>query len=51
MLEERLNAWVEKVLKAHAEKGMGIDTYQMIVDIDKIIAEEFDHDYVFDENR
>lgn len=50
MLEQRLNEWVAKVIKA-SEPGGCVNTYRMIVDIDKIIAEEFDHEPVLAENR
>ena len=49
MLEKRLNEWMEKVIEAHKSNGMA-DTYQMMVDVDRIIAEEFDREPVFDEN-
>ena len=49
MLEERLNEWMQKVLKAHNNNDpyVCVDNYKMIVDVDKIIAEEFNHDPVF----
>lgn len=49
MLEKRLNEWMEKVIAAHESEGM-TDTYQMMIDIDKIISEEFDHPPMFEEN-
>lgn len=46
MLEERLNEWVQKVLRAYENSNsyVCIDTFQMIVDVDEIIAECFGHD-------
>lgn len=44
-LEERINEWKEKVLKAansNDDPRTVVDTYAIICDIDKIIAEEFD---------
>ena len=49
MLEQRLQEWVQKVIAAK-NGGGGVNTYAMIMDVDKIIAEEFDHDTVFAEN-
>lgn len=51
MLEERLNEWMQKVLKAYDNKSvyMCINTFQMIVDVDKIISEEFDNEPIFAE--
>ena len=45
MLRQQLNEWVEKVVKSHETSGM-IDTFQMIVDVDKIIADAFGRDSV-----
>ena len=50
MLEHRLQEWMDKVIAAHNGGGM-VDTVKMILDVDKIIAEEFGHDYFFEENR
>ena len=50
MLEQRLQEWMDKVIAAHNSDGM-TDTFKMILDVDKIVAEEFGHDYVFAENR
>ncbi len=52
MLEKRLKEWMEKVLAAYNDDrpNVGIDTYRMVVDVDKIISEEFDHDPVLHEN-
>ena len=49
MLEEKLNEWMQKVLDAYnkSDTYVCIDTFQMIVDVDEIIAEEFGHDPVF----
>mgnify|MGYP001630353164 CR=1 FL=1 len=41
VLEEKLESWKEKVLNSY-QQGGGVNTYRMIVDIDKIIAEAFD---------
>lgn len=41
----RLMEWVAKVVLAKEAGGM-IDTYAMIEDVDKIIAEAFDRDPV-----
>lgn len=52
MLEERLNEWVKKVVAAKKDTSRGCtNTRQMILDVDKIIAEEFDHTPVFFENQ
>ena len=50
MLEERLNEWVKKVLKAYESSNSYVyaNTYQMIVDVDEILAEEFDHEPIFE---
>lgn len=52
MLEERLNEWMQKVLDAYnnSDTFVYIDTYKMVVDVDKIIAEEFGHYPVFTAN-
>lgn len=50
MLEKRLSEWMEKVIAAKNSGGI-TDTLQMIVDVDKIIAEEFDHEPVLTENK
>jgi hypothetical protein len=42
MFEQKLNEWVEKVVIAYNSPGMA-DTYRMIVDVDKIVAEAFNH--------
>lgn len=42
MFEQKLNEWVEKVVIAYNSSGMA-DTYRMIVDVDKIVAEAFNH--------
>ncbi|WP_195985398.1 hypothetical protein [Clostridium sp. D33t1_170424_F3] len=52
MLEKRLSEWVERVISAKQSEALGgVDTFQMVVDVDKIIAEEFGHEYVFEQNR
>lgn len=50
VLEQRITEWMRKVLAAHETAGM-TDTQKMIADIDRIIAEEFDHDPVLEENQ
>lgn len=48
MLEDRLNEWVKKVVAAKNDTSRGCtNTRQMILDVDKIIAEEFDHTPMF----
>ena len=49
MFEEKIREWAEKVINAQKAIGM-TNTYQMMLDIDKIIADGFDHDPVFTEN-
>ncbi len=39
-LKKAIDAWKEKVLKAK-ESGGAVDTFAMVKDIDKIIAEAF----------
>lgn len=47
MLEQKLTEWVQKVLAAHdAPALVGKNTYRMIEEVDKIIAEAFDHEPV-----
>lgn len=43
MLEQQITEWMHKVLAAYESDGM-TDTLQMIVDIDQIIADAFDHE-------
>lgn len=50
MLEQRITEWMQKVLAAQEAPG-ATDTYQMMVDIDRIIAEAFDHAPVLAENQ
>lgn len=52
MLEERLNEWMHKVLDAYdnSDTYVYIDTYKMVVDVDKIIAEAFGHYPIFTAN-
>lgn len=47
LLEERLTAWVDEVLDAYGTAG-SVDTLAMVADVDKIIAEAFDHAPVID---
>lgn len=42
ILETQLESWKDKVLHAY-QHGSGANTYQMMFDIDKIIAEAFQH--------
>jgi hypothetical protein len=42
-LEQKLKEWTEKVLKAY---GSEADTYRMVKDIDKILADAFQHDTI-----
>lgn len=42
VLKKKLEEWENKVLNSYGQKG-GVNTYQMIVDVDKIIAEAFNH--------
>ena len=47
MFEKELNEWVRRVITAYADDNKSMcNTYQMIVDIDKIIADAFNHDTV-----
>lgn len=46
-LECELTAWVDKVCRAKVSCGMA-DTFKMIQQVDKIIAEAFDHEPVID---
>ena len=50
MLEERLNEWVQKVLKAYENSNsyVYVNTFQMIIDVDEIISEEFEHEPIFE---
>lgn len=48
MLEQKLNEWVAKVLAAYNDTKPGfVNTRAMICDVDKIIAEAFDHTPLF----
>lgn len=42
-LETLLNEWTVKVLKTYGTAG---DTYDMIKDVDEILAAAFDHDSI-----
>ncbi len=46
--EKQLNEWCTKVWNAYIGDGFA-DTRQMIVDIDSIIAEAFEHEKIIDE--
>lgn len=48
VLEEKLESWKEKVLNSYRQ-GCGVNTYRMMVDVDKIIAEAFAHTPVIEE--
>lgn len=52
MLEEKLNEWMQKVLNAYnnSDTLVCIDTYKMVVDVDKIISEAFGHYPIFTAN-
>ena len=44
MLEQKLMEWVKKVVEAQdLKEHQFADTHQMLVDVDKIIAEAFDY--------
>ena len=46
--EDRVEDWALRVIQARRirREGDAVDTYQMIRDIDEIIAEGFHHDHV-----
>ena len=50
--EKRLEEWKEKVMGAYKGKEYyghcAVNTYAMIIDIDRLIAEAFDRDTVLD---
>lgn len=48
-LERELNEWKDKVLRSFDGAG-SVNTYGMIVDVDRIIAEAFDHAPVIQED-
>lgn len=46
-LEQKLNEWVAKVVASYNPDTPGApNTFQMVKDVDQIIAEAFDHDPV-----
>ena len=45
VLHSKLDVWAEKVVRAKASIGM-VDTFAMIAEVDKIIADAFDHELV-----
>ena len=47
-LNKAIDEWKNKVLSANDSQGM-IDTFAMIKDIDRIIADAFDHAPIIDE--
>lgn len=49
-LKRRIDEWERKVLCAYDfhTDGVSINTLNMIMDIDEIITEAFDHDYVIE---
>lgn len=46
--KDAMKNWYKKVMTSYElhQKGMAIDTYHMMMDVDAIIAEGFDHDLV-----
>ena len=50
--EKRLEEWKEKVMGAYKGKEYyghcAVNTYAMIIDIDRLIAEAFEHDTVLE---
>lgn len=48
VFHDKLDSWVEKVVRAKASCGM-VDTFAMIAEVDKIIADAFDHEPVISE--
>ena len=55
MFEEKLNEWTQKVIDAYKAVNNGecdfVSTYRMMLDVDKLIAEAFDHEAVMYENK
>lgn len=49
VFKEQLTGWCNKVLST--EKNGMVDTYRMMKDIDKIIANYYDHAPLFAENE
>lgn len=50
-LEARLAKWSKLVIEAKRDTNPGcVDTRKMMLDIDKILADEFDHSPMFEEN-
>ena len=54
MLEKRLKEWAKKVLASYhddrPENEIIVNTHRMVVEVDKIIAEEFGYDRVLSES-
>ncbi|MCM1236523.1 MAG: hypothetical protein NC489_41115 [Ruminococcus flavefaciens] len=50
VLKQQITEWMHKVMAAHEAPGSA-DTYQVMADIDRIIAEAFDHVPVLPENQ
>ena len=48
VFHSKLDAWVEKVVRAKASVGM-VNTFAMIAEVDKIIADAFNHEPVISE--
>lgn len=52
ILRQQLRNWEEKILIAYdfkaADATMCADTYKMLADVDKILAEAFQHDTVLE---
>lgn len=49
MFEKKMNEWAKKVIEVY-QSGGAANTYQMMIDIDNIIAEAFDHYPMLEEN-
>lgn len=49
--EKQANEWAAKVIRAYNLGGKNVDTYKMIADIDRIIAEMFDREAILAENQ
>ncbi len=49
-LEQKITEWMRKVLAAYEAGGM-VDTLQMTMDIDRIIAYAFDHEPALPETQ
>lgn len=47
--KRNIQEWTEKVIRAYETEGM-TDTAKIMIDIDKIIADGFDREPIFEEN-